>query len=159
MSVESSDDIKLVDIGANLTHPCFKNDFDEVITRSKEAGIIKLIITGTTEQISEKALELTKKDPDFLYCTTGVHPHDAKDCSEQAMSLIEKLCQDKQCVAVGECGLDFNRNFSPAEVQKVVFEKQVEVAEKLGKPLFIHERDAHDDMVKILSRYVVHNIY
>lgn len=81
----------------------------------------------------------------------GVHPHDAKDWNDGTLEALKKLQENPSCVAVGECGLDFNRNFSPQDVQKEVFAKQVDMAVKLQKPLFIHEREAHEDMVKILT--------
>lgn len=152
-SLDQDESLSLVDIGANLTHPSFKDDLEQVIARSKQAGMVKLLITGTSEKTSEEASAMASKDPKFLYFTAGVHPHDAKDCHPDTINKLEKLCSDPQCVAVGECGLDFNRNFSPPDVQKIVFEKQVELADRLGKPLFVHERDAHDEMVTILSRH------
>lgn len=83
----------------------------------------------------------------------GVHPHDAKTFDETSESEIESLLGNPECVAVGECGLDFNRNFSPPETQLEVFEKQVVLACRLRKPLFLHERDAHDEMMSVLKKY------
>lgn len=84
---------------------------------------------------------------------TGVHPHDAKTWTDDCYEVIKELASNPECVAVGECGLDFNRNFSPPDVQMEVFEKQVQLACEVGKPLFLHERDAHDDMVRILGKF------
>src|SRR5687768_10968353 len=89
----------------------------------------------------------------FCFYSPGIHPHDAKSWDSDSESELEKLCQNPECVAVGECGLDFNRNFSPPDVQLEVFEKQVQLACKLRKPMFLHERDAHSDMVRILQKY------
>ena len=99
-------------------------------------------------------MRLSRLHPGYLYSTAGVHPHDAKswDESETPQALLE-LAMNAECVAIGECGLDFNRNFSPADVQRDVFEKQLELACKAQKPLFLHERDAHDDMVALLNKY------
>lgn len=142
---------ELVDIGANLGHPSYKQDLENVLKRARQAGISKLMITGTSEKISRESMALAETMPGFLYFTAGLHPHDAKDCDDNSIVTLRSLQQHRQCVAVGECGLDFNRNFSPQEVQICVFKKQVELACELKKPLFIHEREAHKDMVHILS--------
>ncbi|WKY12246.1 hypothetical protein Q1695_003656 [Nippostrongylus brasiliensis] len=154
MSMEATERLfpyDLVDIGANLGHPHFKDDLNDVLDRAKRAGVSKLMITGTCEKISKEAMELAETMPGFLYFTAGVHPHDAKGFDENSLNTLKSLQAHDQCVAVGECGLDFNRNFSPQDVQKVVFAKQVELACELQKPLFIHEREAHKDMVEILA--------
>ncbi|VDL81247.1 unnamed protein product [Nippostrongylus brasiliensis] len=154
MSMEATERLfpyDLVDIGANLGHPHFKDDLNDVLDRAKRAGVSKLMITGTCEKISKEAMELAETMPGFLYFTAGVHPHDAKGFDENSLNTLKSLQAHDQCVAVGECGLDFNRNFSPQDVQKVVFAKQVALACELQKPLFIHEREAHEDMVKILA--------
>ncbi|VDK45420.1 unnamed protein product [Cylicostephanus goldi] len=163
---------ELVDIGANLGHPSYKDDLNDVLKRAKQAGLCKLMITGTSEKISAESMKLAETMPGFLYFTAGVHPHDAKDFGEDSLDTLRTLQAHQQCVAVGECGLDFNRNFSPPDVQKEVFRKQVlaaflflilsfstdftsypkvELACELNKPLFIHEREAHEEMIRILG--------
>ncbi|VDM37951.1 unnamed protein product [Toxocara canis] len=144
---------ELVDIGANLTHPSFKDDILAVLRRSKQAGLSKIIVTGTSVKHSEQARELAALHKGYLYFTAGVHPHDAKEFDEHTLDGLRTLQNEPNCVAVGECGLDFNRNFSPPDQQLAVFEEQVKLACELKKPLFIHEREAHNDMVSILSRY------
>ncbi len=116
----------------------------------------KIIVTGTSIQASKDALRLTRLYPDSLYCTAGVHPHDAKLWESEGNTSeneLRDLSSNPECVAIGECGLDFNRNFSPPDVQLDVFEKQVQLACELKKPMFVHEREAHEAMVEILSRY------
>ncbi|CAL2045302.1 unnamed protein product [Caenorhabditis brenneri] len=142
---------ELVDIGANLGHPSYQKDLNDVLDRAKQAGLSKIMVTGTSEKISQECASLVEKYPGFLYFTAGVHPHDAKDWTDGTLATIKALQENPNCVAVGECGLDFNRNFSPQDVQREVFAKQVDLAVQLRKPLFIHEREAHEDMVKILS--------
>lgn len=144
---------ELVDIGSNLGHPAFERDLEDVIARSKQAGISKIMVTGASVKHSKEAAELTRRYPGFLYFTAGVHPHDAKEFDENTISELREMCAEKHCVAVGECGLDFNRNFSPPDQQRKAFELQVKLACELQKPLFIHEREAHKDMISILSRY------
>lgn len=141
----------IVDIGANLTNKKFSRDLDQVIQRARDAGVTKIMVTGTSLHSTKEALRLTRLYPNTLYSTAGIHPHDAKSWEEDTYSELESVARCTECVAVGECGLDFNRNFSPPDVQISVFEKQVELACKLGKPLFLHERDAHTQMVHILQ--------
>jgi len=143
----------IVDIGANLTNKKFSRDLDQVIQRARDAGVTKIMVTGTSMHTTKEALRLTRLYPNTLYSTAGIHPHDAKSWEDDTYSELEAVAQAGECVAVGECGLDFNRNFSPPEIQISVFEKQVELACKLGKPLFLHERDAHEDLVNILLKY------
>uniref|UniRef100_A0AC34FR03 Uncharacterized protein n=1 Tax=Panagrolaimus sp. ES5 TaxID=591445 RepID=A0AC34FR03_9BILA len=144
---------ELIDIGANLGHPSYKNDLNDVLERAKKAGLSKIMITGTSEELSQEAAKLVSKYPGFLYFTAGVHPHDAKDFKSSTLETLRSLASNPQCVAIGECGLDFNRNFSPQDIQKEVFEKQVALAVELQKPLFIHEREAFKDMYAILGKH------
>lgn len=145
---------KLVDIGANLQHKSFNNkELENVIERAKAAGVFKIMVTGTSVQGSQESLRLSRLYPGFLYSTAGVHPHDAKHFDAETLGKLESLASEPECVAIGECGLDFNRNFSPQEDQLSAFESQVQLACKLKKPLFIHEREASADMVRILTKY------
>ncbi|CAG9531479.1 unnamed protein product [Cercopithifilaria johnstoni] len=146
----------LIDIGANLVHPSFRNDLNEVIERAKQAGLCKIMVTGTSIKVSEEAQELAEQFPNFLFFTAGVHPHDAKGFDDHTICKLNKLCNEPGCVAIGECGLDFNRNFSQQDQQRLVFEEQLRLACDLKKPLFIHERDAHQDMIATLTRYKEH---
>jgi len=144
----------IVDIGANLTNKKFSRDLDQVIKRATDAGVSKIMVTGTSLHSTKEALRLTRLYPGILYSTAGIHPHDAKSWDEETYAEIKDAARCTECVAIGECGLDFNRNFSPPEVQVEVFEKQVALACELGKPLFLHERDAHQEMVAILERFL-----
>ncbi|KAI1278038.1 3'-5' ssDNA/RNA exonuclease TatD [Halotydeus destructor] len=143
----------IVDIGANLTNKKYSRDLDQVVQRAKDSGVQKIMVTGTSLHESKEALRLTRLYPGTLYSTAGIHPHDAKMWTEESYDVLKELAGNVECVAVGECGLDFNRNFSPQDIQLEVFEKQVQLACDLKKPLFVHERDAHEDMVKILSKF------
>ena len=153
---------ELVDIAINLTHESFSHDRNEVVERAKQAGVKTLVITGTSLAESIHALELAA-GYDYCYCTAGIHPHDAKDVKNSHYAELSSLISQKKVVAVGETGLDFNRNFSPRDAQEQVFEQQIELAIESGKPLFCHERDASDrfaEMIKPyrddISRLVVH---
>jgi TatD DNase family protein len=143
----------LIDIGTNLTHKSFHSDYKEVITRAQQAGVEKIIITGTSVKESQKAAELAEDHPQILYSTAGVHPHDAKDYTPASHDDLYQLAQLPQVKAIGECGLDFNRMFSTKEQQIKAFEDQIELAITLKIPLFLHERDAHREQWEMLASY------
>lgn len=141
----------MIDIGANLGGPAFKDDLPAVLNRAKEQAIAAIIITGTSAQNSIEAHQLSRQHPDFLYSTAGVHPHDADNYDDASEQLICDLLQQNNVVAVGETGLDYNRNFSTPANQRRAFEAQIELAVAYKKPLFLHERDAFDDLHAIMS--------
>jgi len=144
----------MIDSGTLLTNRKYQKDLDSVIERAKEAGIVKLIVTGgiTLNSVKE-ALRLTRLYPNVIYCTAGIHPHEAKSWTEETYDQLKEYAMNSECVAIGECGLDYYRNFSEPELQRLVFEKQIQLAIELKKPLFVHERDARDDLIEILSKY------
>ncbi|WP_372367261.1 TatD family hydrolase [Candidatus Uabimicrobium sp. HlEnr_7] len=145
--------MRLIDIGANFTNRKFSNDLPQTIKRACEANVEQMVITGTSLKGSKRAADIASEYPQKLFSTAGVHPHDAKDCDDNTITVLEKLAQKEQVVAIGECGLDYNRDFSPRPVQQKWFIAQIELACKLQLPLFLHERDAHDDFIDILSDY------
>ncbi|MCD6006466.1 TatD family hydrolase [Halomonas sp. IOP_6] len=142
----------LVDIGANLTHESFQRDLADVITRAKAANVATLIVTGTDIEHAEQAIELAKQTPG-IYATAGVHPHDASGWNSDVARQLKTLHQKPEVVAVGECGLDFNRNFSTPHEQERAFEAQLALAAESGLPLFLHERDAGQRMREILHSW------
>jgi TatD DNase family protein len=142
---------ELTDIGANLTHASFRDDRDEVITRALAAGVRTIVVTGTSLAASQRALDLARGHA-RLRATAGVHPHDARNAGDAELAVLRALAAQPECVAVGECGLDFNRDFSPRPAQERVFEAQLELAAAVRKPLFLHERDAHARFCEILGR-------
>jgi TatD DNase family protein len=148
--------MQLVDIGANLTHPAFHADLEEVLARAAAAGVSAMVVTGTSVAESTNALKAAKTYPE-LYATAGVHPHHARECDESTIPALRMLAQQPKVVAVGECGLDFNRNYSPHPDQEKWFRLQVELAIELKKPLFLHSRDAAEQFSAILKRYVLPN--
>ncbi len=143
----------LIDIGANLTNKRFHSDLEQTLVRAREAGLEHILITGTSAQNSYDALTLSQRFPDLLSTTAGVHPHDAKSWSTDTKFQIQELLNDEKVLAVGECGLDFNRDFSPRPQQAECFREQLEIACDIQKPVFLHERDAHEAFVAILSEY------
>lgn len=145
--------VSLIDIGVNFISPSFKNDLEDIIQRAIENGVCPMISTGSSLSSSIQSLKLAQKYPGKIYSTAGVHPHDVKDCTATTIQELEKLCKNKEVVAVGECGLDFNRNYSPQDVQKEWFDKQVALACHIQKPLFLHDREASNDFVDILKAH------
>ncbi len=140
----------LVDIGANLTHEAFHSDRAEVLARAREAGVERLVITGADEASSRAALALAQEYPECLRATAGVHPHAAEDASEAVIEDLRTLAAHPLVSAVGETGLDFNRDFSPRALQEGLFEQQLALAAECGLPVFAHQRDAHERFMAIL---------
>ncbi len=141
------------DICVNLTNNRFDKDREAIIERAIEAGVSRLIVTGTDLEHSVRAVELCEKYPQHLRCTAGCHPHDAKQMNDEKFSMLNALYDSPFVVAVGECGLDFNRNFSEPNQQIDVFIEQIELAIKHELPLYLHERDAQQQMISILHQY------
>ncbi|MGH8153550.1 MAG: TatD family hydrolase, partial [Rhodanobacteraceae bacterium] len=141
----------LIDIGANLTHESFRHDFDAVLERARTAGVEQVIVTGASCAGSEQALALARAHPGTLYATAGVHPHHAGDYGAEADALLRGLAREPQVVAIGETGLDYFRDLSPRAAQRAAFEKQLALAIDLAMPLFLHQRDAHDDFLRLLK--------
>lgn len=150
--VEMNAGYEIVDIGVNLAHRSFQRDRKEVVARAIAAGVRTMIVTGTSLKASQESLHLAQAFPNQLFATAGVHPHDSRNCTEQTISELRRLAVECRVVAIGECGLDFNRDFSPRPDQERAFEAQVVLAEDLQKPLFLHERDAHERFCDILKR-------
>ncbi|MFM9980846.1 MAG: TatD family hydrolase [Burkholderiales bacterium] len=137
------------DIGANLTHASFHADLPEVLARARHAGVETIVVTGTSIAGSRAALALAEAHPG-VYATAGVHPHEAAHCTADTLPALRTLLSNPCVVAVGECGLDFNRNYSPHPDQEKWFVAQLELACELGKPLFLHSRDAHPRFAELL---------
>jgi TatD DNase family protein len=140
----------LVDIGVNLAHDSFDSDRDEVIARARAAGVARMIITGSSLGSSRRAAELAAAHP-RLFATAGVHPHHATEVDPGHRPELLALARSPGVVAVGECGLDFFRDFSPRNVQEEAFRLQLGVAMETGLPVFLHQRDAHARFLAILD--------
>lgn len=144
---------ELIDIGVNLTNVAFHKDLPDVIARASAQGVRRLIVTGTDIAESQLAYQLTQDYPQQLYATAGIHPHDARHATDESWLQIKTLAQHDSVVAIGECGLDFNRDFSPRPMQEAAFAKQLELAAELNMPVFMHERDANERFIAILKEY------
>ncbi len=145
--------MNLIDIGANLGHESFSHDLDAVLARARDAGVVRLVVTGASRSGSQEALALARAHPGLLSATAGVHPHHAVEYTDEADAELRELHRAPEVVAVGECGLDYNRDFSPRPAQRRAFERQLQIAVDTGKPLFLHQRDAHDDFLAILNNF------
>ena len=143
--------MQLIDIGANLTHPAFHGDLPEVLARAREAGVASIVVTGTSVPESTNALKVSSVYAGTVYATAGVHPHHARECDATTIPALRVLAQQPGVVAIGECGLDFNRNYSPHPDQEKWFEAQVDLAIELRKPLFLHSRDAFSSFSGLLE--------
>ena len=143
-----------IDIGINLTNKQFQNDIDDVVQDALDADVSQMILTGTSIRNSEASLEIAKQYPGILYSTAGIHPHDAKSFDEKSISKLRNLLKQKQVVSVGECGLDFDRDFSPRNKQEECYKAQLELAIEVQKPLFLHERAAFSSFMNITKDYL-----
>ena len=144
----------MIDIGVNFTNSRFDKDRSLVIERAGAKQVTGMLVTGTSVAESQKALALCKQYPTFLHCTAGVHPHDADNVSVNFIEELIELSQSTHVKAIGECGLDFNRNFSTPENQLHVFKQQVTLASQLSLPLFLHQRDAFEQWFSVLRPFL-----
>ena len=142
-----------VDSHAHLADPAFAGDAGEAIARARGAGARGIVCIGESIAAADRAAALAAANPGFLWHTAGVHPHDAAtfDRARDVPAIRERLRAG--AVAVGECGLDYNRNYSPHPDQEKCFIAQLELGLELNKPLFLHSRDAHPRVSGILSSY------
>ena len=145
--------MQLVDIGANLSHDSFSGDLEDVIGRARATGVVGMVVTGSSVPVSQTAFALTQDHPGYLYATAGIHPHHAKDSDQQTPDALRDLLRRDSVVAVGECGLDYFRNFSSPHEQQDAFVLQLELAAESGLPVFLHQREAHDGFMEILKSY------
>lgn len=141
----------LIDIGANLCAEAFRHDLPAVLERAREARVETMIVTGSSVADSESAQQLASEHPGVLFATAGIHPHLAREWSSDSYGRLKALTAAENVVAVGEAGLDFNRDFSPRSIQEKVFEAHIELAVETAMPLFVHERDAHERLMRILA--------
>jgi TatD DNase family protein len=144
----------IIDIGVNLTHRQFASDRDAVVERAIAAGVTTMILTGTSEANSRESQKVAAARPGVLFSTAGVHPHGASACDAGTIDRLRAIAALPGVVAIGECGLDFNRDFSPRPVQEKWFAAQLALAVDLGLPVFLHERDAHERFLAILREHM-----
>lgn len=144
---------ELIDIAVNLCNGPLENKVAHLLEEAAQANVRKLIALGCSEDSSDKAHRLAQEHPGRIFSTAGIHPHDAKTLTQQSIPHLSQLAQQPEVVAIGECGLDFNRDFSPRPMQIAAFEAQLQLAAELGMPVVMHQRDAHDKFVELLTHY------
>jgi len=140
----------LIDVCVNVTNSQFAADRAAVLTRAEQHGVVGMLFTATDLTTTRESLALC--DGGSRLCTAGIHPHDAKDAPANWRAELEALASNPMVRAVGECGLDFNRSFSPHDVQIDVFEQQIAVAKSLNKPLFVHDRESAGAVLACLAK-------
>ena len=142
----------MFDIGANLTSSHFSKDLDVVLNDSLTAGVEKICITSSNLDDVKNAKKITEKYENLFY-SVGFHPHNAKDFKIEFLKDMSVYLNDPKAICLGEMGLDFNRNFSSKEEQILCFESQLSLANSISKPLFLHQRDAHEEFLSVLDNH------
>ena len=147
----------MIDICANLHNERLRNRLPKILTKAYANGVNAIIATGTSLEASAFVSTLTDRFPrgnlPLLFCTAGIHPHSSSKASADAMRRISELAESSNCVAVGECGLDYERDLSDRESQRRTFIMHIDIARKNNKPLFLHERGSHGDFLSILREH------
>ncbi|WP_436859545.1 3'-5' ssDNA/RNA exonuclease TatD [Citrobacter tructae] len=143
----------MFDIGVNLTSSQFAKDRDEVVARAFKAGVAGMLLTGTNLHESQQAQRMAQHYPN-CWSTAGVHPHDSSQWQAATEAAIAELARLPEVVAIGECGLDFNRNFSTPNEQEHAFTAQLRLAAELAMPVFMHCRDAHSRFLTLLDPWL-----
>ncbi|GGI88063.1 TatD family hydrolase [Shewanella gelidii] len=144
---------KYIDIAVNLVGSALEKDLHTIIENAVNQQVSPLIVIGSDVEESEQASKLCQQYPQQLFSTAGVHPHQAKTWDDQSCERLKQLYRQRHVVAVGECGLDYNRDFSPRPEQRAAFEAQLNIAVELNLPVLMHERDASTDFIAILKNY------
>ena len=142
------------DTGVNLFSTQFALDRDAVLVRAIQAGVSHLLLIGSDLSESEQNIAFCQQHPS-CFSTAGVHPHQAARVDTSWLTLLSELLASPQVVAVGECGLDFNRDFSPRPIQQQVFAEQLQLAKSSAKPVYLHERDAFDTQIAMLLEHQI----
>lgn len=144
--------MRWTDTHCHLNHPDLLAEWEHVFFRAQQSGVHRCIIIGYDLPSSERALQLAEQSP-ALYATVGIHPHDAQQCTPEALAQLSALAQHPRVVAIGEIGLDFYRDLSPREAQYSAFHAQLALAVEYRLPVVIHCRDAYDELLRVLSEY------
>ena len=147
----------MIDSHCHLDHEPLYNNLDDIIKRSKEVGIKKLLTICTTFKSYEKIKEIVKKD-DIIYGTYGIHPHEAKNDKVTSKLIIDQINGNNKIIGIGETGLDFYYNHSDKNDQIQSFEEHIKAATKLNIPLIVHSRNAEDATLEIISSFKEYNL-
>ncbi|WP_028766637.1 TatD family hydrolase [Shewanella fidelis] len=142
-----------MDIAVNLVGSSLEKDIQRVVDDAAIHSVTSMVVIGSHIDESKQAIELCKQFPNQLYSTAGVHPHHASQWQPDSLDTLKELSQASCVLAIGECGLDYNRDFSPREMQRKAFAEQLALAVELQMPVLMHERDAHEDFLAILKEF------
>jgi TatD DNase family protein len=143
----------LFDIACNFSSDRFEKDLNRVIKRAKDNNVTKFLLVSASLKDAEKVNKIYQDNKDSCFLTIGAHPHHANEFNSSSPSEMKRLIDEYKPHSVGETGLDFFRNISSYEEQLFAFEEQIRIAIETNLPLFLHQRDAHDDFLKIISKY------
>lgn len=146
-----------IDTHAHLFFPNFNGELDQVLERAQDAGVTKIIVPGTDLATSALAVELAGKYQQ-IYAAVGIHPHDTKEWDDSLIEKIRELASSEKVVAIGEIGLDYYYDFSPKKKQQNAFEKQIELAIELNKPIIVHNRESNTDVMNTIKKYSAQNL-
>ena len=144
--------MNLIDTHAHLTFEPLADNVDDVLQRSRQAGITSWITVGTDPEQNQKAIELAERY-DTVYAAVGIHPHDAKHVILDTFIHLIKLAEHPKVVAIGETGLDYHYNYSPGEDQQEVFKNHLQIAAELKLPVIVHSREGLDDTINIIDKF------
>lgn len=147
----------LFDTHAHLDDRKYNEDREEMLNRAQQAGVELILNVGYDLPSSQRSVKLAEKYP-FIYAGVGIHPHDADTLNEDSLIKLEKLAQHHKVVAIGEMGLDYYRDLSPRDVQQKAFRAQINLARRVKKPIIIHDRDAHGDIMQVMKEEKVQDI-
>ncbi|SPF31750.1 Uncharacterized deoxyribonuclease YabD [Candidatus Desulfosporosinus infrequens] len=140
------------DTHAHVDDPVYREDFQEVVTRLQASGISRVTNVGYDLPSSERSVQLAQ-DYDFIYAAIGIHPHNAEGATAEILAKLLLLAKQPKVVAWGEIGLDYYRDLSPRAIQKEIFIQQIKLANEVGLPIVIHNRDAHQDVLEIIKAH------
>ncbi|WP_407305947.1 TatD family hydrolase [Desulfosporosinus sp. SB140] len=140
------------DTHAHLDDKDYEEDFQDVLSRMKAAGISRVTNVGYDLASSKRSLKLAQ-DYDFIYAAIGIHPHNAEEVTAELLDQLQDMARQPKVLAWGEIGLDYYRDLSPRSLQKDIFIRQIELADKVGLPIIIHNRDAHQDVLEIVRAH------
>jgi TatD DNase family protein len=144
--------MRLFDTHCHIHDRDFDNDRKAVVERARAAGLIGILALGVTAENTERAVAASRSH-DIVWAAAGVHPHDAAEATDADLDRLEELARDHRIVAIGEIGLDYYRNLSPRERQLDVLRRQLATASRAGKPVAVHSREAHDEMLPLLAAW------
>lgn len=142
----------IFDSHAHYDSDAFDDDRKELISALPERGICGIINCASDIASSKACLELSR-EYDFIYAACGVHPEEAGSCNENWLNELRLMCNDENCVAIGEIGLDYHYDFTPRDIQLDVFEKQLILSKELELPVVIHDREAHEDIINLIKKH------